>query len=171
MTSEAGIWWAVVVAGIQTGLGLCAAIMVYLIWTRRKARRTPAAGAERGAPPGFTQEMIQEVVSQSVTQVLDSITQAVEAERRRLHGACGTGVAPHALPGTPFHYGGEAFVAAPPRCDILPGQGAAAGRYEGVHRLTAAGLNARQIAERLNLPAGEVELVVKLQAAPAVAGE
>jgi hypothetical protein len=159
------------VAGIQTGLGLCAAIMVYFIWSRIKARRAPAANAARGALPGFTQEMIQEVVNQNVSQVLDTITQAVEAERQRLNGVCATREAAASLPGTPPHYAGEAFVAAPPRCDILPGQGAAAGRYEGVHRLSAAGLNARQIADRLNLPVGEVELVVKLQAAPAVAGE
>lgn len=171
MTSETGIWWAVVVAGIQTGLGLGAAIMVYLIWTRIKARRAPAANVERGAPPGFTQEMIQEVVNQNVSQVLDRIAQAVEAERRQLHGVCATREAAPALPGIPPHYAGEAFVATPPRCDILPGQGAAAGRYEGVHRLSASGLNARQIADRLNLPVGEVDLVVKLQAAPAVAGE
>ncbi|MCU0538622.1 MAG: DUF2802 domain-containing protein [Desulfobacterales bacterium] len=39
----------------------------------------------------------------------------------------------------------------------------AGGRYDGVRRLAREGLGCRQIAERLNLPRGEVELALKLQ--------
>jgi hypothetical protein len=37
------------------------------------------------------------------------------------------------------------------------------GRYDGVHELRRNGLSSRQIAEKLKLPCGEVDLALKLK--------
>jgi DNA-binding NarL/FixJ family response regulator len=158
MVSMESIPWGMVVDGIQ--IGLCVVILACLIHGRRRTRRLQADAAACGAAASFSDEVLLQSVRQRAEMAFSAIAAALEAERLELQRLCDGGRAPRRttaaeplVPAAPFRFG-----------EI--GAAAAAGkeRYEGVGDLAAAGLSARQIAEQLKLPAGEVELVMKMQA-------
>lgn len=152
--------WDMVAAGFQ--LALCAAVV--LGWIRRRRAATAAAGDILEAPPGtFAQEVRLQTIRQQTDQSLQCILAAVETERGRLQQAwAGAGAPPvgagadtvsPALASDGFSWGAAE----------LDGPGAE--RYAAASELAAQGLNPRQIADRLNLPAGEIELALKLHGA------
>lgn len=163
MTSLSAIPWATVLDVFQ--IGLCAALLAYLLRSRIKTGRSAAERPVEGAAPVFARDMLMEVASQNVAQALDAIAGTVEAERQRLQR--GFGIRPVAAAGAAgLRFPGDGLAPSAPRCDILNAEGRPSGRYRGVAELAASGLSARQIADRLDLPEGEVELVLKLPAAP-----
>ena len=156
------IHWGMVADGVQIGLGLV--ILVFLVHGRLRSRRRAAADAAEGPKASFGDEVLLQSLRQRAETALAAVAAAVEAERIGLQQFCDGGRKSRraeqgelvAAP-APFRLGQN-------RCDA-----AAAARdsgYEGIGGLAAAGLSARQIAEQLNLPAGEVELVLKLHGAP-----
>ena len=154
--------WEVVCNTVQ--IGLCSVILLFLIRNKLKTKRFPAEGERRDHAIPFTQQIRLQSMRQQTELALEAILKTVQAEQLRLQLAF-DGV-DTCLPGA-----GEAADA--PSADHLPfrlGQDipsvsaeSSAGRYAGVHGLAAEGLSAKQIAEQLRLPGGEVELALKLQ--------
>ena len=156
--------WAVICNAVQ--IALCSVILVFLIRNTLKRQRFPAEGEGRGRATPFTDEIRLQAIRQQTELALEAILKSVQDEQVRLQLAfdgadtslAGAGAAAEAAGAEhlPFR-----FVE-----DIPPvSGGSGAGRYEGVHGLAGAGLNAKQIAEQLRLPSGEVELALKLQRA------
>ena len=156
--------WDVVRDAVQ--IALCSVILVFLVRNSLKTKRFLAQGEGRDRAIPFTQEIRLQFIRQQAELALDVILKAVQAEQVRLQHAFDG--ADTRLPGA----GAAADAASPEHMPFRLGEdvppvsgGSGAGRYEGVHRLAAEGLSAKQIAEQLRLPSGEVELAVKLQRA------
>jgi len=154
--------WEVVCNAVQ--IALCSVILAFLIRNKLKTKRFLAEGERRDAVIPFSQQIRLQSVRQQTELALEALLKAVQAEQLRLQqafdgvdaglsgggGAANTAGADH----LPFRLGE----------DILPVSARSrAGHYDGVHRLAAEGLSAKQIAEQLQLPSGEVELTLKLQ--------
>ena len=147
-------------------IALCSVILVILIRNKVKTKRFLAEGEGREPAIPFTHEIRLQSIRQQTELALEAILKAVQAEQLRLQLAFdrtdtrlpGAGTAAEAASAEhrPFRLGED--------IPLVSG-GSGAGRYEGVHGLAGAGLNAKQIAEQLRLPSGEVELALKLQRA------
>lgn len=151
--------WDMVAAGFQ--LALCAAVLAGWIRRRRSSRNAVGAAPE-GPPKSFALEVMLQTMRQQAEQSLQCILAAVETERDRLDqvlagaGCLRTATAAESIEpmgGT----GGFRWGAA--EIDDSRGQ-----RYAALSGLAEQGLNPRQIADRLNLPAGEIELALKMRA-------
>jgi hypothetical protein len=156
--------WDVVSNTVQ--IALCCVILVVLIRNKLKTKRFLTEGEGRDCAIPFTQEIQLQSIRQQTELALEAILKTVQAEQVRLQQAfertdtrlSGAGAAADTASAEhlPFRLGE----------DIPPVSGGlGAGRYEGVHGLAGDGLSARQIAEQLRLPSGEVELALKLQRA------
>ncbi|MBI5579417.1 MAG: hypothetical protein HY895_09720 [Deltaproteobacteria bacterium] len=156
--------WDVVCNAIQ--IAMCSVILVVLIRNKLKTKRFLAEGEGRDRVIPFTQEIRLQSIRQQTELALEVILKAVQAEQLRLQqtfdGAdarlpgAGTAADAASAEHLPFRLGE----------DIPPvSSGSSAGRYEGVLGLAGEGLSAKQIAEQLRLPSGEVELALKLRRA------
>jgi hypothetical protein len=155
--------WDRVSDGIQ--VLLCGVIRACLIHNKLKHKRLLPDAARQGKPPVFSQEMLLQALRQQTEQALASIRAVVEAEQTKLQEMLGAGAVPCpaaeraeaelAIESAPFRLGnGDPAETASLR-----------GRFAGLQELAARGLTARQIAAQTQLPAGEVELALKLQRA------
>jgi hypothetical protein len=154
--------WEVVCNAVQ--IALCSLILVFLIRNKLKTKRFLAEGERRDHTIPFTQQIRLQAIRQQAELALEAILKTVQAEQLRLQQAFdgvdtrlpAAGGAAEAVSADhlPFRLGE----------DIPPvSGGSGAGRYEAVRGLSGEGLGAKQIAEQLRLPSGEVELVLKLQ--------
>ena len=147
-------------------IALCSVILVILIRNKVKTKRFLAEGEGREPAIPFTHEIRLQSIRQQTELALEAILKAVQAEQLRLQLAFdrtdtrlpGAGRAADAASAEhlPFRLGED--------IPLVSG-GSGAGRYEGLHGLADEGLSAKQIAEQLRLPSGEVELTLKLQRA------
>ena len=137
---------------------MCGVILAALIWNRMK----PALPRAEAPIAGFSDEVRLQALRQQAEQSLAAIQQTVNAERRRLE---------HLLPvGDPV--GGSAE---PEASDLAPfrlgetqlREDGAGSRYDALPRLAAGGLTPRELAVQTRLPAGEIELALKLRRAMA----
>jgi hypothetical protein len=142
-----------------TGLVMCILTLVYIVRIRladREKRVAPRAG-------GFKAEMRSQTEKQSAENALETIARALDQERKNLQRYMDAGLEP-ALAGAAAQTG---------RSDTLPGAKApvyqAGGRprksgvYSEAMELAACGLSAGQIADKVRIPKGEVELSIKLR--------
>jgi len=143
-----------------TGLLMCIMTLVYIVRIRLADRRTPQ-------PPqtgDFKKEMQVQAEDQGAENALETIARALERERRNLQLYLGTGLQPATAGG------------APPvdRSLDLPDQEAPVyqttarlrrkrGVYSEAVELAACGLSPSQIADKVHIPRGEVELSIKLR--------
>jgi hypothetical protein len=161
MTLLDAVRWDRVSDGIQ--LVLCGVILACLIHNKLKHKRLLPDAASRNKPPVFSQEVLLQTLRQQTEQALESIRTAVEAEQAKLQQLLGAGAAPcpaeeragteMAVEHVPFRLGNgdpTGIMARP-------------SRFAGLQQLAARGLTVRQIAAQAQLPAGEVELSLKLQ--------
>jgi len=152
--------WDWVSAGCQ--LALCAVILGS--WLHRRVKRRPAARVESSDPaPSFAREVLLQTIRQQTELALQSILAAVAAERDKLLQAlAGAGSLRSTVAVEP-----DAGADAPMAFRWGDAESDATGRrrYAGMNGLAEQGLSPRQIADRLKLPAGEIELALKLQGA------
>jgi hypothetical protein len=149
--------WDMVGAGFQ--LALCALILGG--WARRRLRKRAQACGEAGAPPpAFALEVWRQTIHQQTEHSLQRILSTVEHERLKLQELlAGTGpMPPTAEADTTGPGDGQAGF----RWDGTEPDELGFNRYAGVNELAQQGLGPRQIADQLNLPAGEIELALKL---------
>jgi hypothetical protein len=161
--------WDLVADGLQ--VLMCGVILLCLLRNQLRYQRLLPPASQREKPPLFSQEVLLQTLRQQAEQALASIRAAVDAEEAKLQqilsaaGAvpAGAGNAAAEAPGEsiPFRLGGgePAGFGVPPRS-----------RYVGLAELAAQGLTLRQMAAQTRLPAGEIELALKLQRASAEPG-
>ena len=160
--------WDMLADGIQ--VALCGVMLVCLVHNKLRYKKLLPEASTRGKPPVFSQEVLLQTLRQQTEQALASIRAAVDAEETKLQQVLGAaGVAPAAAENAaaetpaehiPFRLGDGEPV----------GLGTLPGRYAGLGELAAQGFSARQIAAQTRLPAGEIELALKLQHAAVATG-
>lgn len=160
--------WDMVADGIQ--VLLCGVILACLVHNQLRYKRLLPEVSHRGKPLVFSQEVLLQTLRQQTEHALASIRAAVDAEEAKLQQVlAAAGMPPAAAENAaaetpaehiPFRLGdGE-----PGGLGTLPN------RYAGLGELAAQGLTARQIAAQTRLPAGEIELALKLQRATVETG-
>jgi hypothetical protein len=163
MTFFEAVRWERVCDGLQ--LLLWGMILACLIHNKLKYRRMLPEAASQGRHPIFSQEVLLQTLRQQAEQALASVRAAVEAEQTKLQQLLEAAGEP-----SPPGESAAAGVAAEniPFClgRVDPaGPVSLHGRFAGLQELAARGLTARQIAAQTKLPAGEIELALKLQRA------
>lgn len=152
-----GLRWDLICDGIQMLLGVAVlGAVIARSWTDKR-RRAEARSAAR--PLSFGQEVLLQALRQQTRQALDAILAAVEAERSKLQPLLDA--EPPCQPAetvpvehAPFRLGEDNFHS---------GALTEPNPYAAIRELDAGGLSARQIAEQIQRPAGEVELALRLQ--------
>jgi len=142
------------------GLLMCIMTLGYIFRIRLAGRREPALPK----PGDFKKEMRSQAQNQTADNALETIARALDQERKNLQLYLGTGLQPASAGGAPNLE--QSFA--------LPGQGAPvyqaggnprrkSGVYSEAVELAACGLSASQIADKVHIPKGEVELSIKLR--------
>lgn len=153
-----GVRWDLVGGGFQ--IALC--VLILGGWVRRRMKRRPQAGVEaRAALADFPREVFLETIRQETEQSHQRILAAVETERDRLQRVLARRGAPH--PADDGEPGGSGDARAAFRWGASDADDTDRGRYAGLRGLAEQGLSPRQIADRLHVPAGEVELALKVR--------
>jgi hypothetical protein len=142
---------------------MCGVILACVACNRLKSLRREEL---RPAPPAaFSDEVMLQSLRQQTEQALTAIQGAVQAERLRLErlmspvDPLGAPSAPDPEPVdlTPFRLGDPPPTGGGSRYDVLPG-------------LAASGLTPRELSAQTQLPAGEIELALKLRRSMAEQG-
>ena len=133
---------------------MCGIILAALIRNRTK----PAVPRQTAPLAGFSDEVRLQALRQQAEQSLAAIQQVVCAERRRFE---------QLLPASD-PVGGSAEAEASDLAPFRLGEthlreDGAGSRYDGLSRLAAGGLTPRELAAQTRLPAGEIELALKLR--------
>jgi hypothetical protein len=146
----------VTVDGLRDGVQvvLCGVILACLVCNRFKS--APRAEA-RPAALAFSEEVGLQGLRQQAEQALAAIQQTVQAERLRLGRWM-----------DPIDPDGTTATADPEPADLVPFRlgetgPAAAAAYDALPRLAAGGLTPRELAAQIRMPAGEIELALKLR--------
>lgn len=153
--------WDRVSDGFQ--LLLCGVILACLVHNKLKHKRLLPDPALQGKLPVFSQEVLLQTLRQQTEQALASIRATVEVEQTKLQQLLGATGVPSpdearaqteiATENVPFRLGnGDSM-----------GSGSLRSRFAGLQELAARGLTVRQMAAQTQLPAGEIELALKLQ--------
>ena len=145
----------VTVDGVRDGVQvlLCGVVLACLACRRLTSTRR----AEVRPPAAFADEVGLQSLRQQAERALAAIEQAVRAERLQLNRWM-----------APIDPGGAGAAADPEPADLIPfrlGGGApgAAAAYDALPRLAAGGLTPRELAAQTRMPAGEIELALKLR--------
>jgi len=143
-----------------TGLVMCILTLVYIVRIRLAERRTP----QQPQTGDFKKEMQVQAEDQAAENALETIARALERERRNLQLYLGTGLQPASAGGAPAV---DRSVDLPDKEAPVYQTTAKPQRKRGVYseavELAACGLSASQIADKVHIPRGEVELSIKLR--------
>jgi hypothetical protein len=141
------------------GLLMCIMTLVYIVRIRLADRRP----AKKSPPADFKKEMHRQAESQTADNALETIARALERERKNLQLYLGTGLQPAAAGGAPQLERSAAMPdQAAPVYQATAKPRPASGVYSEAMELAACGLSASQIADKVHIPKGEVELSIKL---------
>ena len=136
-----------------TGLLMCVMTLVYIVRIRLSGRRSQG----KPEPGDFKKEMRSLSVNQCADNALETIAKALDRERRNLQMYLGTGLQPASA----------GPLALPDREGPVYRASGNLRRKSGVYseavELSACGMSTRQIADKVQLPKGEVELSIKLR--------
>ena len=144
------------------GLLMCVMTLVYIIRIRLAERRTP----QQTQAGDFKQAMQAQAEDQASENALETIARALERERRNLQLYLGTGLQPAVAGGAPpvDRTGDLPDQEAPVyQTTAKPKTRRKSGVYSEAVELAACGLSPSQIADKVRIPKGEVELSIKLR--------
>lgn len=160
--------WDMVADAVQ--ILMCGVILACLVHTKLKHKRLPTVLSHNGGSSVFSQEVFMQALRQQAEQALASIRVTIENEQAKLGQlmeAVETPWRAAAANETAIGVDHGPFVLNDSRPIQLAGVGS---RYDGIRDLAETGLSVRQIASQTRLPAGEVELVLRLQRQGLVGG-
>lgn len=151
-------FWEIVIDATQ--IGLCGLILLFLIRNRMKLKRLHPNGCSGEESHKFNTEFVVEAVRQQTELAFNHIMKTIDKERQTLHAYFElreNQIAPGLLSATSKGriepvYNTEALE--PDAADAI---------YSEIESLSDEGLNPADIAEELNVPRGEVDLVLKLK--------
>jgi hypothetical protein len=168
MTFFEALRWDLVADGVQ--VLMCGLILLCLLRNQLRYRRLLPPASHREKPPVFSQEVLLQTLRQQAEQALASIRAAVDAEEAKLQQILGgAGMVPASAENAGAEAPGESIPFRLGEGEPV-GLGAFTSRYAGLAELAAQGLTPRQMAAQTRLPAGEIELALKLQRASAEPG-
>jgi len=142
------------------GLLLCVMTLVYIVRIRMTDRREEP----RPAPGDFKTEMHAQAESQTAGSALETIARALERERQNLQLYLGTGLQPATAGGALSVDQTESLPE--PQAPVYRAAAVTrrkSGVYSEAVELAACGLSSGQIADKVQIPKGEVELSIKLR--------
>ena len=154
-------YWEVAVDGIQ--IVLCLLILFFLIRNRRRKLTPERVEAKTESNQSFNLQVLSQAINQQVEMAFSNILESIAVERRNLGNV---------LQLNQFNHAGclPTENQRPPALSInnaiLPRSKEPAGKDElrvRIKKLSARGMSAKQIAEELKTPMGEVELILSLQ--------
>ena len=158
MNSELLPFWELVLDGIQTFL--CALIFLFLIHNKIKHKRWVLTAAPPKETIEFSEEIHLQHLKQLTEKCFDTVIDTINQER--------LGLQTH-FDGGPS--GSETHVPVLPASDelktVLAGDQKSPGdtefaNFSKIIALAEKGLSIREISQQMNMPSGEVELVVRL---------
>ena len=153
-------YWDRAVDGIQ--IILCLLILLFLIRSRRKLKSSAREDAFRASGESFNVQVLSQTVKQQIDQAFANIADTMAAERLKLENLLSFGrQSPETSP--IFNY--PAPVSRSNSREIFPvsdGMSQIDELQQQIQQLAAKGMPARQIAEELKTPLGEVELILSL---------
>lgn len=150
--------WEFVLDGIQIGLGLL--ILLFLIRNKIKYKQLILKAPAGEKSQNFNTEFIIQAIRQQSELAFSHILETIDKERQTLGSYFElreTQIAPHLLQTAP----GPVFDQACTGETIEPN--AANTLYSEIKTLSGHGMSLEDISEKLNVPRGEVELVLKLK--------
>ena len=156
-----GLRWEWVADGVQ--VLMCGVILACLLHNKLRRQQLLPASSHSNSDPVFFREMQLQILRQQTEQTLTSIRTTVETEQAKLLQLMEAAEAPW-----PASAGSEEEVA-PEHAPFRLGDGlpyplkSFENRYHALGELADQGLTVRQIAAQTRLPAGEVDLALKLQ--------
>ncbi len=142
------------------GLLMCIMTLVYIVRTRLAGRREPVLPK----PGDFKKEMRSQAENQTADNALETIARVLDQERKNLQLYLGTGLQPALAGGAPHLE--QSFVLPDPGAPVYQAGGNPRHKssvYSEAVELAACGLSASQIADKVHIPKGEVELSIKLR--------
>jgi len=154
-------YWDVAIDGIQ--IMLCFLILVFIIRSRKKNRKSAPDKVIRESGQSFNEQIFTQTLRQQVDQAFAKIAETIAVEQGKLDQ-----VLPNSEPGrqaygilqrqsglpSPGDPGTSQTGAEATGSDLL---------HEQIQKLAVKGMSARQISEDLKTPLGEVELVLSLR--------
>ena len=155
-------YWDAAIDGIQ--IVLCFLILVFLIRSRKRNRKSAQDQAIGGSGQSFGVQIFSQTLKQEVDQAFANVAETIAAEQRKLDqilligdsGRHRYGAAPN--PATlPPSVTAQISPIGAPASDSDP-------LHERIQKLADKGMSVRQISEELKTPQGEVELVLSLRA-------
>jgi hypothetical protein len=151
-------FWQIAIAAAQ--IGLCALILLFLIRNRMKFKQLNLNALSGEESKKVNTEFVVEAVRQQTELAFNHILATIDKERQTLH-------AYFELRQTQLAPGLLKSVSSDPVEPIVNAEGldpdAADTIYSEIESLSDQGLSLADIAEKLNVPRGEVDLVLKLR--------
>jgi hypothetical protein len=160
--------WDLVADGVQ--ILMCGVILACLVHVKLKHKRLSAAFSHGRTSSVFSQEVFIQALRQQAEQALAAIRAAIENEQAKLEQfmeAVETPWRAAAADETARGADHGPLAVNDSRPIRLAGVGS---RYDGIRDLAETGLSVRQIATQTRLPAGEIELALRLQRQDLVVG-
>jgi len=153
-------YWDVAIDGIQ--IMLCFLILVFIIRSRKKNRKSAPDKVIRDSGQSFNEQIFTQTLRQQVDQAFANIAETIAVEQGKLDR-----LLPISEPGrqaygilqcqsdliSPVESGTSQTAAEATGSDPL---------HEQIQKLALKGMSARQISEDLKTPLGEVELVLSI---------
>jgi hypothetical protein len=156
MTIETMPFWELVLDGIQ--IFLCAIILLFLIRNRIKYKRLILNTSPNDYATPFSSEIRIQKLRQATEHTFDTIFEAIQQERLALRKYYDPQNYSHEL---------DTSAVAPPiginaAASTDDNRDLEAADFSEILTLSKKGLSAREISQRVNMPRGEVELVLRL---------
>ena len=158
MTLHTLNFWEIAIDATQ--IGLCGLILLFLIRNRMKLRRLNSIRPFDEESQKLNSEFVIEAVRQQTELAFNHIMKTIEKERQTLHDYFElreTRIAPGLLTSV-----SRGRIEPVPHTEALESD-AANDIYIEIESLSDQGLSPADIAEELNVPRGEVDLVLKLK--------
>jgi hypothetical protein len=151
-------FWEVALDGVQILLG--GVILIFLIRNKKKFSRptlNPSADNHSGA---FSSEIILQSLKQQTEHTLDAIVNFINQERLALGNFYEIEEIKHR---NSFVFGSEDKILIDDQTDERRDSEAKVSDFEQILMLSKKGLDVKDISEKLNIPRGEVELMLRLK--------
>ena len=154
-------YWDVAIDGIQ--ILLCVLILLFLIRSRSKQKRSASQEASGKSGPSFNGEIFTQTLRQQVDQAFANIADTIAVEQRNLYkvlSSSGHGKEVYGI----LQYQSLRHPASGQEISTIANHGSDSDQlHEQIQKLAVKGLSARQISDELKTPLGEVELVLSLR--------
>ena len=154
-------FWDIVSDGFQ--IILCMLILCFYIKNRSIYKKFAVKKIINGAGQSFNTHVFNTTIQQLVNQAFTNIIDTIAAERTGLESVLEQNPLGSEDDDISMVQSNSKIPNSHDNHPISDNRSEIAGRHDRVKRLSAKGMNARRISEKLKIPLGEVELILSLQ--------